>query len=164
MRRSRVVFAVGVVVLVLGLVLSWGAPRLTLTNAGIRIHYPWGRGVAAIVGACGAGLLVLASRRTPYRLVWCALSLGVLAFGVDRLRYRIEADGVGIAATGVWPGTRLLWEEVQRVDAGPAVLVLWGSGDSQIRISTSDFRPDQRAVLDRTIARRVRESQPRPPR
>ena len=41
---------------------------------------------------------------------------------------------------------------------GPDVLVIWGHGDAQVRVDTSRFAGDQRAALERALARRIMES------
>jgi hypothetical protein len=47
---------------------------------------------------------------------------------------------------------------VTHVDRGTEALVVWGIGDAQIRIDTARFQGDQRAALERALARRIVES------
>ena len=36
--------------------------------------------------------------------------------------------------------------------------MIWGRGDAQIRVDTANFQGDQRAALERALARRIVES------
>lgn len=93
-------------------------------------------------------------------MLLCATSL--LLAG-QTLSYRLEATADGLVSRGLLGTTRIAWREVSRVEQGPDVIVVWGAGDSQIRIGTSGFRPEQRASLDRTMTRRLREETHPPP-
>jgi hypothetical protein len=74
--------------------------------------------------------------------------------------YRVDADQSGLASRGLLGGTRIPWGEVEGVDGDAGLVVVTGKDRRQIKMDTADFRPEQRATLDRTIARRVRESSP----
>ena len=50
------------------------------------------------------------------------------------------------------------WGEVTHVDRGTEALVIWGHGETQIRVDTASFEGDQRAALERALARRIIES------
>ena len=122
--RRRIVASI--VLIVAGAIVSMGPPRLTLTNAGLSVEYPWFRGIGALVAALGAGLLAVALRRRWPRIaagLLAALGLGV---GAHLLAYRLE-----------------------------------GPDETRIEVDTTDFRPEQRASLERTIARRIHDSAPR---
>jgi Bacterial PH domain len=146
-----------------GLALWRGGPRLTLVNSirgsGLRVDYPASRGAGAAAVAIGAALLAATGSRAWIR-VPCALLAGYAALaGVDLLTYRLEADAATLAARGAFGSTVLRWAQVRRVESGPSRVVVWGPDETQIRIDTADFMPEQRASLDRSIARRVREGQ-----
>jgi hypothetical protein len=47
---------------------------------------------------------------------------------------------------------------VSRVEGGPSAITVVGADETRIEIDTTDFRPDQRASLERTIARRIKDS------
>jgi hypothetical protein len=74
--------------------------------------------------------------------------------------YLVEADHTGLASRSLLRRTRIPWGEVAAVDGDAGLVVVTGKDQNKIRVDTTDFRPDQRATLDRTIARRVRESSP----
>jgi hypothetical protein len=77
-----------------------GSPRLTLTNAGLIVEYPWFRGLGAIVAAAGAVLAFLSVGRwkRAVALAFAAVAVGV---GAHLLAYRLEADADGISFRGL---------------------------------------------------------------
>jgi hypothetical protein len=72
--------------------------------------------------------------------------------------YRLDATDNGIVSRTPLGTTALAWRELERVEQEPDLIVLAGPGDDRIHIDTTDFEPEQRASLERAIARRVRES------
>jgi hypothetical protein len=159
-RRRVAVLALGAVAALAGAVASQSAPRLTLVNTGIRVEYPRWPAAAGFAIAAGAAIAAAAAPRRWLRLALAAAALLSAAATAGRLRYRLEAGPRTLAARGLLGQTSLPWSDVSRVEDGPEILVVWGSGDAQIRIGTSDYLPDQRATLERTIARRVAENTP----
>jgi len=158
MTSSRRLWAgAGMVVLVAGAMLSLGSPRLTILNAGLRVEYPWRCGAGALLSAAGGLLVGRTARRQWVRAIAAGLGLLGLAVGLQLLRYRVDADESGIGARGLLGSTRLSWEEVVQVESLPSVVVVSARG-RRIRMDVADFRPQDRAALDRTIARRVRET------
>ena len=137
-----------------------GAPRITLVNDAVRVDYPRRLGIAGLVAAAGAALVATALPRRGPRVAVGVVAVAGLLVAVDRLVYRLEAGASGLISHGVLGATRLAWGDVTRVESGPEVVVVWGPGDAQIRVGTASFKPEQRAVLDRAIARRVREGKP----
>jgi hypothetical protein len=134
-----------------------GPPRLTLVNAGLRIDHPASQGLGRLLAAAGLGLSAYAVGHRWGRALLAAAAAAAAASGVGRLAYRVDAGGEDVALRD-WTGTtRLAWSAVVRVDDGPRLILIWGPGDSQVRLETGAFTAEQRAVLDRTIARRVRE-------
>lgn len=156
-RRILLLAVPGVLLLAGGVWLTLGAPRITLVNAGLHIEYPWRQGAGALAAAAGLGALAFAFAARWARVVLALLALAAVGVALDRLTYRLEADDHGLAARGWLGPTVVPWAEVTRVQSGPALIVVWGNGDAQVRVDTSYFQPHQRASLDRTIARRVRE-------
>jgi hypothetical protein len=134
------------------------SPRLTLLNAALRIDYGWVVGAAAL----GAALLLAAAAAVaPRRWVRAALVLSaVTAAGVGgaRLRYRLEIQPDGLNSRELTGSTLVPWGEVTHVDRGTEALVIWGHGETQIRVDTASFEGDQRAALERALARRIIES------
>jgi len=155
--KRHVLLGAGLTALAAGVGLALGAPRITLLNAGLRIEYPWPRGAGAVAAAAGLALLAAGLSARWARTVLAIACGVVLLLGVDRLAYRLEADDRALASRS-WLGPVVLpWAEVTRVESGARVIVVWGAGDTQVRVDTSAFEPHQRATLDRTIARRVKE-------
>jgi PH (Pleckstrin Homology) domain-containing protein len=158
--RSAALAAASAVVLA-GLVLAFGPPRAVWLNAGLRIEYPWTRGAAALGAALGAsGLAVLAHRRALRALAAALASAAALA-GAGLLLYRLEALDDGLAERRLTGSSRVAWSEVASVRPEGEALVV-SSPQARLRIDTGGFTPEQKAGLERTIARRVREAGQRP--
>ena len=133
-------------------------PRLTLLNAAMRVDYGWAVGIAALVSAI---LVTAAAVLAPQRWARVVLSIAALlaaALGGSRLRYRLEVRPDALHARGLTDTIALPWAEVTHVDRGPEVILVWGRGDAQVRVDTSRFAGDQRAALERALARRIVES------
>jgi len=134
------------------------SPRLTLLNAALRIDYGWGVGTAALASAV---LLAAAAALVPRRWARAALVVGAIAIagvGSARLRYRLDIEPSGLNSRELTGTTLVPWGEVTHVDRGTEALVVWGRGDSQIRVDTASFEGDQRAAVERALARRIIES------
>jgi hypothetical protein len=113
---------------------------------------------AAAAVAAGAALLALWLRPRWARLGCAAVAVAALALAGQRLSYRVDVDGRGLVARQWGEQTAVAWSDVQRVENGPARIVVWGGAERRLAVDTSGFRPDQRAALDRAIARRVMET------
>ena len=134
------------------------SPRLTLLNAALRIDYGWVVGAAALGAAV---LLAAAGAIAPRRWAQGALVLiavTVAGVGGARLRYRLEIKPDGLNSRELTGSTLVPWGEVTHVDRGTEALVIWGRGETQIRVDTASFEGDQRAALERALARRIIES------
>lgn len=157
--RTRIVLlTLGAIVFVAGAYASQGPPRLTLLNAGLSVQHPWRHPVGAVIAAAGATLFAAASPRRWAQLIFAALSLLSVVVAFHLVAYRVDADQTGLASRGLFGRTRIPWPDVAGVDGDASQVVVTGKAKNKIRMDTTDFRPDQRATLDRTIARRVRES------
>jgi len=159
--RVRIALLVlGAAIFVAGAYASQGPPRLTLLNAGLSVQHPWRHPAGAAIAAAGATLLAAASPRRWSRLIFHALAALSVLVAIHLALYRVDADQSGLASHGLLGRTRIAWGEVAGVDGDANQVVVTGRNQDKIRVDTTDFRPDQRATLDRTIARRVRESSP----
>jgi hypothetical protein len=147
-------------VFIAGAYASQGPPVLTLLNTGLTVHHPWRHPVGAVIAALGAALLATASPRRWAQLIFGALAILSVVVAIHLTAYRVDTDQSGLASRGLFGGTRIPWPEVSGVDGDASQVVVTGKDQRKIRVDTTDFRPDQRATLDRTIARRVRESSP----
>jgi Bacterial PH domain len=161
--RRLLVAGLGLLIVVAGGWASFGAPRITLVNAGLRIEYPWRQGAGALSAALGLALVAAALRVRWARIGTAAVALAAALIGMNRVTYRLEADDRGLVSRSWLGPTVVPWADVTRVQSGPEVVVVWGNGDAQVRVDTSHFEPQQRATLDRTISRRVKESARRTP-
>jgi hypothetical protein len=138
--------------------LALRAPRLTLLNAAVRVDFSW----AVAAAALASGVLLATAAAVAPRRSACA-GLAVVAaltgvFGAARLRYRLEVRPDGLYSRDLTGSTGLPWADVTRVDRGTEALVVWGRDDAQIRVDTGRFAGDQRAALERALARRIVES------
>lgn len=159
--RIRIaLLAIGAIVFVAGAYASQGPPVLTLVNAGLSVHHPWRHPVGALGAAAGAVLLAWVSPRRWARVIFVALAALSVLVAIHLTAYRVDADQTGLASRGLFGITRIAWPDVAGVDGDASQVVVKGRDQSTIRVDTTDFRPDQRATLDRTVARRVRESSP----
>jgi hypothetical protein len=145
---------------VAGAYASQGPPRLTLLNAGLSVQHSWSHPAGALGAAAGAILLAALSPRRWARVIFGALATFSVLVAVHLALYRVDADQGGLASRGLLGRTRIPWGEVAGVDGDAGLVVVTGKDQRQIKMDTADFRPDQRATLDRTIARRVRETSP----
>jgi len=144
-------------VVLAGLLLAIGPPRAVWLNAGLRIEYPWPRGTAALAAAAGAAALAALARARALRLLAGALAVAAALAGAGLLTYRLEALDAGLAERRLLGTARLAWADVASVEQEPQALVVSGRG-LRLRIDTGRLSPEQRASLERTVARRVRES------
>jgi hypothetical protein len=158
LKRWMGLAVIGIAITVVGALRSVGAPRLIFVNAGLQIEYPVARGLAALGAMAGVALVAAALPKLALRLVACVAALGVSFVALHLLLYRLEATDAGLLSRGVIGTTAIAWREVVGVDRGGDQLIVTGRNGTEIRIDTTDFESDQRATLERTIARRVQES------
>jgi hypothetical protein len=124
----------------------------------VSVEHPWFHGAGALAAAAGAALLAWTlQKRWPRVAAGVLAALGVVV-GIHLLAYRLEADADGISSQGISARRTLAWPTVSRVEGGPGTIVVVGTDESRIEIDTTDFRPEQRASLERTIARRIKDS------
>jgi hypothetical protein len=136
---------------------SMGAPRLTLLNADLHIAYPWPRGAAGLCSAAAAAALMALWRSRWLRLAAGAFALAALLAALHLLLYRVRAGAEGLEARSLLGRDHLAWPSITQVQTGPGLLLITGSGGEKLRVDTTDFRAEDRATLDRTIARRLRD-------
>lgn len=141
-----------------GVGLAFVPPRITLVNAAIRIEYPWSAWAGPLVAAGCAAALCAQSRRPAARGAFGAAALAAVVLALARLSYDVEAGAEELRARRLAGGTALAWREVSRVASGAGAIDIWAADGRHVRIDTAHLRGDQRAVLDRAVSRRVRES------
>jgi hypothetical protein len=155
LRKTLLSAVLALVLGVPGALLAIGPPRLTLLNAALRIDHPLQHGLGALLVCAGLVVLVVLVGRPWARFGLGALAAAALFVAADRLGYALEIDDAGLAASSLLGRSVVSWREVSRVETGAAAVVVWGGPERQIRVDTSAFRPEQRATLERAIARRV---------
>jgi len=132
-------------------------PRFTWLNNGVRIEYPTAALAWALLAAAGAGAAAtaLGRRARPWLSLVAVLAL---AYALGLARYRVAIEDAGIGERGILGSRRFAWKDVSRVESGSRRVVVWGRDEEQIRIDASGFAGQDRATLDRTLSRRIREN------
>jgi hypothetical protein len=131
-------------------------PRVLWQNAGPSIEYPRTAGTGALVGALALAGLGLSGSRRPWRgLAFVAAGLMGLCSG-HLLAYRFGATERGLSQRGLLGSTSLGWEEITRVELEARHVAVYGP-TALLRIPSARISPEDRARLERTISRRVRE-------
>jgi hypothetical protein len=160
--RGLALMAAGIV-LVAGVPWALGPPHAVWLNAGLRIDYPWHRSVAALAAAGGALTLAALLRVNFMRMLAALLGAAALILAAALLFYRVEALDAGLRGRGLLGTTDLPWTAVASVEQEPNALAVRDASGRLIRIDTGVLTPDQRASLERTISRRVREATQKKP-
>ena len=135
---------------------SMGAPRLTLLNTDVHIAYPWYRPGAALLAAAAAAGAAVFLRRWWGRALASLFALLTVLAATHLALYRVRAGDEGLEARTLLGTERVAWPAVARVETAPGLLLLTGTDGRKVRVDTTDFRAEDRATLDRTIARRLR--------
>jgi hypothetical protein len=157
-RSSRLpLVLVGIVVVVAGAWVSSGPPRITLLNAALRIDYPWTRALGAGICALGAFLLASLVPRLALKRVAFVLALGPLLVALHLLAWRLEIATPGLSYRGLLGTTAIPWAEVAHIDLLVGAVRVEARNGTQVQIDTTDFSIDQRASVERTLARHVEE-------
>ena len=133
-----------------------GAPRLTLLNTDVHVAYPWYRPGAALLAALAAAGAAAMVRRPWARALTAVFALAALLAAAHLLLYRVRAGADGLEARSLLGAERLAWSSVARVETAPGLLLVTGTDGRKVRVDTTDFRAEDRATLDRTIARRLK--------
>jgi len=132
--------------------------RITLVNTTLRIDDPWTR--AASFALAGLGLAALAIALPARRVMRGLLVAGaVLVFAVAAATTStwLEARPEVLTARRWFRLTTIPWNEVSRVDSWRDAVVVWSASGARVVIDARRLDAQQRAVLERTIARHVRE-------
>ena len=137
-----------------------GAPRFTWENAGLRVEHPRQQGAAALVGAVALAGAALSgrARARPVAAAGLAAAAALGVLGAHRLAWRVDAVEAGLHERTLAGWTRIAWRDVEAVEPRPGALRLRARGGTTITVSTRGFPAEDRARLERTIARRVMEA------
>lgn len=131
-------------------------PRVVLLNAAFEVQRPWPQPLAWLALGLSLGVAARLTFTGLPRWLCLAAALFAAASALDQAAFRVRLDDEGLAARGLFGTRSLAWTDVTRVDAGSAAIVVWGAAERQVRVGVGSFREDQRATLERAIARRVR--------
>lgn len=157
MHRRALMAGLSAAFVLAGAFFSVGPPRITLLNASLLVEYPWRRGAAALLSALALAALAAVLPKPTLRRIGFVLALGPLLVAGHLFLYRLEAGPDGLASRGLLGATTIAWRDVHGVELGATAVLVRGLGSKSIRIDTSDFAPEQRATVERSVARRVRE-------
>jgi amino acid transporter len=158
----------GVTVVVAGIAVAAGAfgalratPRLTLSNAGLRIDHPMAVPLYALLAAAGALALfvTLPGRGRGPRGVAALAAFGFLGLAAARAVFQVEVGRERLKVQGLAGSQGVPWAEITRVDTNAVELKLESRGRPSLRLATGALSPEQRASLERAIARHVSEAQ-----
>jgi hypothetical protein len=144
-------------VILAGCWISLGSTRLTVHNNAMSVAYPATYAGGAALAAAGA--LALALLLTDRRLRYGAAIVGVLALALagQRLTYRLEASNDGLTTREFGITRRLTWREIAQVTVGVDGTFVVMADARRIAMDTG-LPPDEAAIINRTVARRVREA------
>lgn len=159
-KRSKILLLIGTAAMIAGAWFSRGQPHFSWQNTTLFVEYSPARWLGPLALGLGAGLAAWAVPLRILRLVLGVVAVAALILAASRQAYRLEADSIALVQRGLLGTDRVAWRDVGHVESGPSVIVVWGGEDQQVRIRTGDVSVDDRAILDRTIARRVREGRP----
>jgi hypothetical protein len=149
---------IGAAVFIAGALLSAGPPELTLRNDSLRIDYALAHAGGALLAAAGAGFAAWYAPRRALRLVFASVAVLATGVSIHLAAYRVEVGADEIRTSGLFDSGRIAWTNVTRVDAGPGVIIVFEGTAARVHIDTTDYRPEQRASLERTLTRRARET------
>jgi len=159
MSRTSLAAGAGLLLAAGSLPFLGATPRFVFTNDGLTIDHRPAQALAAAALALGLWLLAAALRRRRAALYGLgALGLAAAAVALDLASFRLTVDGHFVERRALVEDERIAWSEVASVESGPAAVLVRGPAGRAIRIEARAMSGDDRATLDRTIARRVRES------
>lgn len=132
--------------------------RITLVNATLRIDDHWTRAAGIALAAAAALLLGAVFTRRAHRAALAIAAAGLsIAAGAAGTAY-VDAGPEALSARHLFRRTAIPWNEVSRVDSRQDYVRIEGAGGAVIHIDASRLGPQQRAVLERTLSRHVKEA------
>ena len=132
--------------------------RITLVNTTLRLDDSWTRAASFALLALGLAALAAAlPARRWLRVLLAACAVLTLAVAAAAASTWVEARPEVVTARRWFLLTTIPWNEVSRVDSWRDAIVIWSASGAQVVIDARRLDAQQRAVLERTIARHVRE-------
>jgi hypothetical protein len=132
--------------------------RLTASNAGLTVDCARPSAVVlgvAVLALAGLGVSTLDRR---VRVLAVALALLLLAGMADLLSYRVTAGREALSVRRALAQTDLPWSEITRSRPLGDSLAITDTRGRNLRIGLARLSPEQRAALERVLARRIWES------
>jgi hypothetical protein len=134
---------------------------MTLLNSAVRVDYPAPRGAFALMAAGGLGLLAGSQARRALRAALLATAVIAAGTGAHLLLYRVEAGSQDLVVQGMLGSRRVAWRQVSSFKLHGDKLLIEAADGRTLTIATGGFQPEQRATLERTLARRLEEGRNR---
>jgi Bacterial PH domain len=154
-RNAALVLAA--LVIAVAVYFSLGPPRVLWLNAGLTLAHESGKGVSALVAAAAAAAIAYSAGSRAAQVIAGIAALALAVFGVHLLVYRVDAVEEALSRRTLLGTTRIPWKAVTRVDSTPGHFTAVAD-TTAIRIGTASLSADERAALERTVARRLREA------
>jgi hypothetical protein len=136
--------------------------RIVLVNTTLRIDDAWTRAASLAIAAVALFALAwaLPPARRGLRIVLGLAGALTLVTAAAAATTWTEARERELAARRWFVLTTLPWSDVTRVDSWRDAIVVWSGAGGRIAIDVRRLDGDQRASLERTIARHVNERLP----
>jgi hypothetical protein len=132
--------------------------RITLVNTTLRIDDPWTRAAAfALAGAALVALAAAIPARRALRALLAACAAVIFATAAEAAVTWLEARPDVLTGRRWFTLTTIPWNEVSRVDSWRDAVVVWSASGARVVIDARRLDAQQRAVLERSIARHVAE-------
>jgi hypothetical protein len=156
--RARATAAAFAIACVTGAILLHRAPmKITLANAGLRIDDPWTRALSFALAAVAAVAVAAAlPPRRLHRALLGASAAVLLVFAGEAATASLEAGPDALTVRRWFVRAAVPWSAVRRVDARQDGVTVWAASGAAVDFDARRLTGEQRAILDRTLARRVR--------
>jgi len=141
------------------LVASSGPLRLTWTNDGVEAAFPRQYALTAAIAACAVVAAVTLASRTWGRLILILLALVLSLRAANRAVYRLEIGRAGLSERSLRGSLAFNWPEITEVAGRADAIEIRGRDGRALELPAALLAPEDRSTLERTLARRVRESQ-----
>ena len=156
--RSRLLLTACLLVSGACLLASRGTLRLTWTNDGVEAAFPWLTLALASAAALGLAPALAVVSRPAARVVLILALLGLATRAADRAIYRLQANAAGLEQRGLAGSVSVSWGDVSGVESPSDGIRVRSREGATVEIPTARLRAEDRATLERTFARRIRES------
>lgn len=132
-------------------------PRVLWQNAGPSIQYPLVAWVGALAAALALAGLSISLPKGRSRAVALVLAGALALWSGHLLAYRLNATERGLTQRSLAGSSAVAWREVTGVELEASHIRVHGPNGT-LEISSQRIAPEDRARLERTISREVREA------